>query len=416
MNMHRRMRIGIIGAGPAGLSAAETLKENGYTDVLILEKSDRVGGKCSSFAYEGLWFELGAGVISENNAIVRYLANKYGVKTAPVNFSEQNLYLDARTGIPLPGSTLRERLRLVVQGLKYLHLIQRFRRVSQPGLVSVEPELCVPFHAWASRYKMDLLAEELKKYFTGFGYGFFEHVPAAYVLKYYSWETILAFLRRKFYKFPNGIQHLWTTVAKQHDIRLHSTIVRVERTDVVRVTTDAQQYEFDALIITSPLDEALTFLDATREEQNLFSQIQWCDYRTFACRISGFPKKSGYVPGNMFPSRRGNCLFWYVRHPDKDLYTFYVQADRDMADADILQHFQMLIQPLGGHVESVEAVAHWKYFPHVTSAQMENGYFDRVEALQGKGGVFYAGELLNFSTVEQSAWYAKTLIERYFVS
>ena len=45
---------------------------------------------------------------------------------------------------------------------------------------------------------------------------------------------------------------------------------------------------------------------------------------------------------------------------------------------------------------------------------LTGGYFDRLEALQGHDHTYYAGELLNFSSVDQSAWYAKTLIERFF--
>ena len=38
-------RIGIIGAGPAGIHAAATLKSLGYNNITILERSHRIGGK-----------------------------------------------------------------------------------------------------------------------------------------------------------------------------------------------------------------------------------------------------------------------------------------------------------------------------------------------------------------------------------
>lgn len=37
MKNDKRIRIGIIGAGPAGLTAAETLRDKGYSDVTLLE-------------------------------------------------------------------------------------------------------------------------------------------------------------------------------------------------------------------------------------------------------------------------------------------------------------------------------------------------------------------------------------------
>ena len=39
------MKVVIIGAGIAGLSAAEHLVQNGIEDILILEARDRVGGR-----------------------------------------------------------------------------------------------------------------------------------------------------------------------------------------------------------------------------------------------------------------------------------------------------------------------------------------------------------------------------------
>ncbi len=53
-------RIAIIGAGPAGLSAAWFLKQNGYRSVRVFEKADRVGGKCLTFPFDGRRFDLAA--------------------------------------------------------------------------------------------------------------------------------------------------------------------------------------------------------------------------------------------------------------------------------------------------------------------------------------------------------------------
>lgn len=44
----RHPRIVVIGAGLAGLAAAKTLLENGFTDVTVLEASDCIGGRVLS--------------------------------------------------------------------------------------------------------------------------------------------------------------------------------------------------------------------------------------------------------------------------------------------------------------------------------------------------------------------------------
>ncbi|XP_010288500.1 PREDICTED: spermine oxidase isoform X2 [Phaethon lepturus] len=56
----RQPRIVIIGAGLAGLSAAKALLESGFTDVTILEATDRIGGRVQSVKLGHATFELGA--------------------------------------------------------------------------------------------------------------------------------------------------------------------------------------------------------------------------------------------------------------------------------------------------------------------------------------------------------------------
>lgn len=44
-DVHEHTKVAIVGAGIAGISAAEYLTRNGFTDFKILESSDRTGGR-----------------------------------------------------------------------------------------------------------------------------------------------------------------------------------------------------------------------------------------------------------------------------------------------------------------------------------------------------------------------------------
>lgn len=46
-------RIGIVGGGPSGISAAYALAKLGYQNVTVLEKHHTVGGMCESVDIEG---------------------------------------------------------------------------------------------------------------------------------------------------------------------------------------------------------------------------------------------------------------------------------------------------------------------------------------------------------------------------
>lgn len=400
-------RIVIIGAGAAGLTVAETLKRQSYTQVTVLERSDRAGGKCCSFDHKGQSYELGAGFISGHNRTILTLAKQYQVPLAALRYGNSVV-------VDTPEQAWYQKLPTLWQLVRYLRLIRRYRQVAQPGWRQVDPTLCVPFTTFVKQHQLELVAKELALFFTGFGYDYFDTIPTAYVLKYFSWELLQARLQKKMYIFPEGIQHLWTTVAKHHDVRYNTVIQQIQRGDTITITTTAGKLECDVVIFASPLDEALQYVDASAKEQRLFSQIQYCDYRSYALQLEGFPAKSGYVPGNYTPDRVGQPGFWYQRHPDTNLYTFYVLADWKMSDEMVLANIATLVKPFGGTIAKIEVIKHWKYFPHVSSEAMRAGYFDQLENLQGQRNTYYAGEVMNFSTVGLTAEYAERLVKRFF--
>ena len=57
----RKEQICVVGAGPA-VHMAYSLKKRGYSSVVVLERTDRVGGKCLDSHYRGVVWPLGAGV------------------------------------------------------------------------------------------------------------------------------------------------------------------------------------------------------------------------------------------------------------------------------------------------------------------------------------------------------------------
>jgi phytoene dehydrogenase-like protein len=77
MRFPKDTRIGIIGAGPAGLTAGHFLHKLGYENITILEQAGRVGGKCCSLTYGGKSFDLGANYVTVSYRQVRKLARQY---------------------------------------------------------------------------------------------------------------------------------------------------------------------------------------------------------------------------------------------------------------------------------------------------------------------------------------------------
>lgn len=74
----KETRIGIIGGGAAGLSAAYYLQQNGYNNVTVLEKEERVGGKCHTVSIDGSPCNLGASFVTSCDLHVREIAKTLG--------------------------------------------------------------------------------------------------------------------------------------------------------------------------------------------------------------------------------------------------------------------------------------------------------------------------------------------------
>ncbi|GFP92395.1 polyamine oxidase 1 [Phtheirospermum japonicum] len=64
MDNPTRCSVIVVGAGISGITAAKVLAENGVDDVLILEASDRIGGRIRKEQFGGVTVELGAGWIT----------------------------------------------------------------------------------------------------------------------------------------------------------------------------------------------------------------------------------------------------------------------------------------------------------------------------------------------------------------
>lgn len=416
MKINLDARIVIIGSGPAGLSAAETLKDKGYTNVTILEKASRAGGKCRSINYKGRTYELGAAIFTKDNKTILNLAKKYGAEYVQIDFSREITFIDEKTGKTLSEKNpFAQKLSLIRQlFLRYKNLSKKYQKINEPGLSNVNIDLCMPFSEWAAHHKIPLVAKEFAPFFTGFGYGYFEEIPAAYVLKYYSWKGLMSVIKKSTYRFPDGFQKLCEKIATNHNVLYGITIKNIQRKQSIQIKTKTGNFEFDALIITSPLDESLQYLDANEEEKKLFSKIIYYDYRSYACLVKGFPRQDGYIPGNFNSSRAGHPTSWYHLYKDSNLYIFYVLADWKITDKEVLKNIEAIIHQKGGTMERVHSKEHWKYFPRVTPEEIKNRYFDKLESLQGKNNTYYAGELLNFSTTELSAEYSRKLIEKHF--
>jgi len=405
-------RIGIVGAGPSGLTAAHYLAEAGYEDIILFEKRTRVGGKCESIVIDGQVYEMGAVFGAPNYEVIRNLASRVGLEEGSCTASHFYTPQGRRRSL-YAWHRLPFLLWQLLARLAWLSA-HKYYDIYQPGLAGIHPDLYENFEAFADRHGLADLPALFQPIATGFGYGYADQVPAAYMLKYLCWPMIMDCARGKGFVWPDGIQTLWQRLAQEHDVRLGVDIRQIVRGEKVVVETADTRIDCDYLILTCPLDNALSFLDATAEERDLFSHICSYDYWVLLGEIEGLPQDIGFMPANFAQENQGHLMIWCCRCPQTKLYTLYVLGDFQTSQDVIEATCAADLQRLGARLRGVLAVRRWRYFPHVSTADMAAGFYEKLEALQGENRTFYCGEIMSFSTLECSARYARNLVERFF--
>ncbi|XP_002981437.2 polyamine oxidase [Selaginella moellendorffii] len=102
----------IVGAGISGIMAARTLSQNGINDFVILEATERIGGRMREEAFAGGIVEIGAnwveGVHGSKVNPIWTLANKYNLTSFYTDFSNQSSNIYTKIGYIDPSTITKE--------------------------------------------------------------------------------------------------------------------------------------------------------------------------------------------------------------------------------------------------------------------------------------------------------------------
>lgn len=299
----------IVGAGPAGLSAAYYLKKNGYRRVLVLEKLGRVGGLVYSITVDGRSFDLGANYVTPAYTETLKMAREVGAATytekpfvamtlppegssQPVTFQTifNALRVDAATGKTIPV------LKFTLYILKFIWLRFRLRHIiDKPTMAGLEkhPELCVTFKEWLTANGLEPLVTLFELPITLMGYGHIKTTAAPYALKFMTVRTFVPMVLKETpiigpwipwpRRFVRGFQRMWERLSWNFDVRLNVDIKEITRkSDGIHVRFDEIEQELnrerlvektivgDVLIIACPVSATAGFLDLSADERRVF--------------------------------------------------------------------------------------------------------------------------------------------------
>jgi protoporphyrinogen/coproporphyrinogen III oxidase len=126
----------IVGGGIAGLSAAWRLRDS---DLLLLEASDRLGGRMRSDACGDYWLNFGAHLFPAPGSLVDAMARECALETVPVTGGMMGLAVGAKKitsgrvetypfRLPL---SVRDRAAFIRAGLKVQRTVARYHRLER---------------------------------------------------------------------------------------------------------------------------------------------------------------------------------------------------------------------------------------------------------------------------------------------
>ena len=410
--------VAIVGAGASGLTAAWLLKQAGYDRVTVFEKEGRAGGKCRSVRIDDRSYELGAILHMHRFGPVGSMVREFGIRTMngtvtppPARFRSRAFFdLKRNRSIRFPGGP-----QVLPAALRYTLLAARRPEVCRPGHADMPTDLAQPLRHWLVANGLAALEPMFASWLCGFGYGYADGIPAAYALKFCTpgmiWKSlILKWLRG----FVDGYQVVWDRVAASLDVRFDCAVTRIDRSDGVAIHTDHGVFRFDKVILCCDLRAVASVLDTDEDEQDLVDRIVSHRYCVVVADVDNMPARVAFLHQHFDSATVGSTVCWYQRWEDRNLYNFYALVPEGMGEGDVKARIAGDIERVGGRLNCFVESAIWDYFPRVSSADLEAGFYTRLEARQGTRNTYYAGEIMNFPCVDLLARYSADLVARFF--
>ncbi|XVF19219.1 hypothetical protein REPUB_Repub11eG0090900 [Reevesia pubescens] len=430
--------IGIIGAGPSGISAAYALTKLGYNTVTVLEKYHTVGGMCESVEIEGKVYDLGGQVLAANSApVIFHLAKEIGSEWEEID-SHKLALIDSSTGKYQDIRVADDYVSMIALTLALQDKAKASNRIGVHAVSDLAAEL-TPTYLEGEGFKS--VPESIAYGYTASGYGFVQDMPYAYIHEFT--RTSMA---GKIRRFKGGYTSFWEKISKSLPVkvRCNTEVLAVRRNahgvsiDVKNVKGESEVMEFDKIIVSgsfpfkngktyrssvsNPTENETEVMDLNDLEKELFSKVMTIDYYTTVLKIKGLEDMpvGFYYFGEYMndPATIGHPVAMQRFFADTNIFLFWSYGNSlDIQGATVCDLAIKAVETMGGQVEEMVLQRRFKYFPHVSSQDMKNGFYERLESeLQGKRNTYYVGGLMAFELTERNSSYAMALICKYFAN
>ncbi|EAT85674.1 hypothetical protein HBI56_142010 [Parastagonospora nodorum] len=442
----------IIGAGPAGLSAAGRLEQKGVK-AIIFDEQEEVGGKCQSwYDDKGIFHPLGAAflsnasytetlkVLSQTDVSLEPFALAGARQMFRYNFTDA--FIDAN---PAPSSQFFATVAAEIP--RYASLWnQRFAPISATNYKNGVPqELTVSGSEWFRMNNFTALPLLLVNPVALYGYGDINIVPALYILQYFTPDILTAFvgLHEVYYTDFHKIFVEYTKKALcKTTIKTSAEVRCVDRSGhrpIITYTQPSGNYvsyhkqECSSVIFAFPPSIASlerAGVDLSEEEYDTFRNVTTHQYYSSAVELE-MPFSVSYIanstnaavpPPNLGEpvavlrlSQQSNVSVAWSWGP----YEYQTEkAGRDLlikSMSALNKDPRNATKPAAPFGENnIKAFKKWDYFPHFGTDALRSGAYASLNKLQGCKKSYWASGLSGMEIVEWAIRGGHEVVDTYF--
>ena len=285
------MKIAIIGSGISGLTASYLL--NRKHDIILFEKNDYIGGHTHTHEIENdnkIW-NVDSGFIVYNERtypnfikllnmldVERQLTRMgFSVKSPNKNLEYAGHSLNAL--FAQRSNLFRPSFIRILGGMK------RFNKEARRDLPSLNKEMTLGEYL----FKNNFSEEFIDNYIIPIGAAIWSttpsnmlNIPAIFFIRFFENHGFLQILDRpKWWVIKGGSKQYVKKIISgfEKDIRLSTsvhTIVRKEKSVIIRFGSDNQEEQFDAVVLATHSDQALKLLEhPTEKEKEILSLLPY---------------------------------------------------------------------------------------------------------------------------------------------
>ncbi len=239
-----------------------------------------------------------------------------------------------------------------------------------------------------------------------------------------NYEHLMSFMQiPEFYTWnEGGVYTLAEHLGKQiRDIRLGGQKVKditLSSKGTILLQTQFEIIEYDSVIITSPPLEQFSHIDFWDKEMKAFlDKIRYQYFNVYAFIVDKALKGCGCILENLSPNKYGHITIWDSRWDlpdDEQMVILYAYNPPRDSKKTPLEYIKKDLSRLGIENTRLYQAKRWKHCPFVDTITLENGFYDKMESMQGKYNIFLAGEIMSMLSIENSIRYSRDLIERFF--